>query len=80
MRLSVDHGDPDFIGAGNFNRYEILFNGAPISRVVECDDVAGYVVQLRRDEQGNYVIDAERDEVERVRTDGVVQIIDKRAV
>ncbi len=80
MRLSADQNDPDYIGRENAGRYEIVLNGTPITKVVECDDVAGYVVQLKCDEQGKYVLNAARDEVERVRMDGKVQIMDKRAL
>lgn len=78
MRITADRDDPDFIGDGNYGRYRVLLNGAPLPDCVEADDQAGYAVVYMRDDDGHLDIDRVKQEVRRHVAKGVVRIIDTR--
>lgn len=52
---------------------KVLLNGSEIQYVTEADDVAGYVLLLATDENGDFIVNG--DEVVTKRRSGVVQII-----
>lgn len=78
MKISADTASEHYIGAANAGRYEVELNGKRVQKVVEADDVEGYVVFYLRDTRGNPVFDSFKGGLARERMTGRVRIIDTR--
>lgn len=73
MKVSADMNSPAFRGYG---RYEVFLNGEKVRYCVEADDAEGYVIVLRRNDNG-YVLARDRLSIDRDRHEGVVVIVEK---
>lgn len=74
MRASCRANDPGFSTWVKHRPLTIFLDGVEQTEVVTADDVEGIVVKLRRDERGEYVLNAKRDAVETEELRGRVEI------
>lgn len=77
MRVSCEHDSPYYVEPG---RYRVTLDGVLQRDVIEADDTEGWVIVLKRNEQGLLVVDRAEGRVERKWLCGHVRILDATTI